>query len=421
MYALVDCNNFYVSCERVFQPKLNGKPVVVLSNNDGCVISRSYEAKDLGIPMGEPEFKIRNQIKQHDIHVFSSNYALYGDLSNRVHNLLHKFTPHVEMYSIDEAFLNFDGLTIDDYNQYGNQIRMSILKWLSLPVCIGFGSSKALSKVANKIAKKYQERTQGIYVIDTDEKRIKALKWTKIEDVWGIGYRLSKKMKAHNIHTAYDFTLPQHEAFIKSTMGIVGIRLKHELEGKSVLELEEPKTKKNIAITRSFAQSITTLDEMKERISTFATVCSEKLRKQKSCCYGVILYLRKDNFKVQKDRYSFYKMETLPYASNSAITISNVAIKMLKSIFEEGEIYKKAGVIVTQLIPENEKQFHLFEEENPKHQILMKVMDDYQKKTGDRKIKLGIQNLQKTWTMKQNHLSPKYTTRFEEIVEIPCR
>ena len=421
MYALVDCNNFYVSCERVFQPKLNGKPVVVLSNNDGCVISRSYEAKDLGILMGEPEFKIRNQIKQHDIHVFSSNYALYGDLSNRVHNLLHKFTPHVEMYSIDEAFLNFDGLTIDDYNQYGNQIRMSILKWLSLPVCIGFGSSKALSKVANKIAKKYQERTQGIYVIDTDEKRIKALKWTKIEDVWGIGYRLSKKMKAHNIHTAYDFTLPQHEAFIKSTMGIVGIRLKHELEGKSVLELEEPKTKKNIAITRSFAQSITTLDEMKERISTFATVCSEKLRKQKSCCYGVILYLRKDNFKVQKDRYSFYKMETLPYASNSAITISNVAIKMLKSIFEEGEIYKKAGVIVTQLIPENEKQFHLFEEENPKHQILMKVMDDYHKKTGDRKIKLGIQNLQKTWTMKQNHLSPKYTTRFEEIVEIPCR
>lgn len=421
MYALVDCNNFYVSCERVFQPKLNGKPVVVLSNNDGCVISRSYEAKDLGIPMGEPEFKIRNQIKQHDIHVFSSNYALYGDLSNRVHNLLHKFTPHVEMYSIDEAFLNFDGLTIDDYNQYGNQIRMSILKWLSLPVCIGFGSSKALSKVANKIAKKYQERTQGVYVIDTDEKRIKALKWTKIEDVWGIGYRLSKKMKAHNIHTAYDFTLPQHEAFIKSTMGIVGIRLKHELEGKSVLELEEPKTKKNIAITRSFAQSITTLDEMKERVSTFATVCSEKLRKQKSCCYGVILYLRKDNFKVQKDRYSFYKMETLPYASNSAITISNVAIKMLKSIFEEGEIYKKAGVIVTQLIPENEKQFHLFEEENPKHQILMKVMDDYQKKTGDRKIKLGIQNLQKTWTMKQNHLSPKYTTRFEEIVEIPCR
>lgn len=421
MYALVDCNNFYVSCERVFQPKLNGKPVVVLSNNDGCVISRSYEAKDLGIPMGEPEFKIRNQIKQHDIHVFSSNYALYGDLSNRVYNLLHKFTPHVEMYSIDEAFMNFDGLSIADYNQYGSQIRMSILKWLSLPVCIGFGSSKALSKVANKIAKKYQERTQGVYVIDTDEKRIKALKWTKIEDVWGIGYRLSKKMKAHNIHTAYDFTLPYHEAFIKSTMGVVGVRLKCELEGKSVLELEEPKTKKNIAITRSFAQSITTLDEMKERVSTFATVCSEKLRKQKSCCYGVILYLRKDNFKSQKNRYSFYKMETLPYASNSAITISNVAIKMLKSIFEEGEIYKKAGVIVTQLIPENEKQFHLFEEENPKHQILMKVIDDYQKKTGDRKIKLGVQNLEKTWTMKQNHLSPKYTTRFEEIFEIPCR
>ena len=421
MYALVDCNNFYASCERVFQPQYVGKPIVILSNNDGCVISRSYEAKDLGIPMGAPEFKIRNELKQKNVKVFSSNYALYGDLSNRVMKILEAFTPNVEVYSIDESFMNFDGMNIEDYHAYGIKIKTRINKWLSIPVCIGFAPTKALSKVANKIAKKYQERTQGIYVIDTEEKRIKALKWTKIEDVWGVGYRLTKKMIAKNILTAYDFTLPHNESFIKKEMGVVGLRLKYELEGKSVLELEEaPSAKKSIAITRSFDGNITTFNEMKERVSTFATVCAEKLRKQKSCCYGVILYLQKDKFKIEKQRYSFYKLETLPFASNSNITISNLAVKMLKEIFEEGAIYKKAGVIITEIIPEDQKQFHLFEEENPKHQKLMKVMDDFHKKTGERKIRLGNQDLQRTWKMKQNHLSKKYTTDFKDILEVKC-
>jgi len=421
MYALVDCNNFYASCERVFQPQLNGKPIVILSNNDGCVISRSYEAKDLGIAMGAPEFKIRQELKQKNIHVFSSNYALYGDLSNRVMKILESYTPNVEVYSIDEAFLNFDGMKIKDYHEYGLQMKCRIQKWLSIPICVGFAETKALSKVANKIAKKYQERTQGVYIIDSEEKRIKALKWTKIEDVWGIGFRLTKKMKAKNIHTAYDFTLPHNETFIKTTMGVVGLRLKYELEGQSVLEMEEPKDKKNIAVTRSFDGNITTLNEMTERVSTFATVCAEKLRKQKSCCYGVIVYLRKDKYKVERQRYNFYKMETLPFASNSSITLSSLAVKMLKSMFEKGEIYKKAGVIVTEIIPENQKQFHLFEEENPKHLKLMQVMDDYYKKTGERKIRLGNQDLQRTWKMKQNHLSRKYTTDFKQIFEVQCQ
>lgn len=421
MYALVDCNNFYASCERVFQPQYVGKPIVILSNNDGCVISRSYEAKDLGIPMGAPEFKIRNELREKNIKVFSSNYALYGDLSNRVRKILEGFTPNVELYSIDECFLNFDGLHIEDYHDYGTQIKTRINKWLSIPVCIGFAPTKALSKVANKIAKKYQERTQGIYVIDTEEKRIKALKWTKIEDVWGIGFRLTKKMKAKNILNAYDFTLPHNESFIKKEMGVIGLRLKYELEGKSVLELEEtPSTKKSIAITRSFDGNITTFNEMKERISTFATVCAEKLRKQNSCCHSVILYLRIDKHKVERNRYNFYKLETIPFASNSNITISNVAVKLLKELFQEGEIYKKAGIIVSDIIPENQKQFHLFEEENPKHQAIMKVMDDFQKKTGERKIKLGNQDLKRTWKMKQNHLSKKYTTDFKDILEVKC-
>lgn len=420
MYALVDCNNFYASCERVFQPQLIGKPIVILSNNDGCIISRSYEAKNLGISMGAPEFKVRQELKQKGVHVFSSNYALYGDLSNRVMKILEGFTPNLEIYSIDEAFLNFDGMRISDYHDYGIQMKNRVQKWVGIPVCVGFAPTKALSKVANKIAKKYQERTQGIYVIDTDEKRVKALKWTKIEDVWGIGFRLTKKMQTKNILTAYDFTLPHNEAFIKKEMGVVGLRLKYELEGKSVLEMETPTDKKTIAITRSFDGNITTFNEMKERVSTFATVCAEKLRNQKSCCHGVILYLRKDSYKMETQRYNFYKMETIPFASNSSITISNLAVKILKDIFEEGAIYKKAGVIVTDIIPENQKQFHLFEEENPKHLKLMQVMDAFHKKTGERKIRLGNQDLQRTWKMKQNHLSRKYTTDIKEILEIKC-
>ena len=420
MYALVDCNNFYVSCERVFQPQYNGKPVVVLSNNDGCIISRSYEAKEIGIPMGTPEFKVRDAIKQHNIKVFSSNYALYGDLSQRVMKILEKFCPSVEVYSIDEAFLNFDGMNISDYHQYGLDVQKKLMKWLSIPTGIGFAPTKALAKLANRIAKKFPERTNGVYVIDTEDKRIKALKWTKIEDVWGIGYRLTKKMQSQQILTAYDFTLPHNEAFIKKEMGVVGLRLKYELEGKSVLSLEEPKTKKNIAITRSFEKDITSYSELKERVSTFASVCAEKLRKQNSCCYGVVLFLKKDKFKANGERYNFYKMAMLPFPSNTSFSISNLALKMLSELYKEGDSYKKAGVIVTEIIPSNQRQFHLFDDENPKFQKIMEVIDKQHAKIGERKIRLGNQDLQRTWKMKQYHLSNKYTTNFKEILEIKC-
>ena len=421
MYALVDCNNFYVSCERVFQPQLNGKPVVVLSNNDGCIISRSNEAKALGIPMGAPEFQVRDLIKQHDIRVFSSNYALYGDLSHRVMKILENYTPNVEVYSIDEAFLNFSGMTILDLNVYGAEIQHRILKWLSIPIGIGFAPTKALSKVANKIAKKFPERTNGVYVIDTEEKRIKALKWTKIEDVWGIGFRLTKKMQAKNIKTAYDFTLPYNEAFIRKEMGVVGMRLKYELEGKSVLEMEEPKAKKNIAVTRSFEKDITDFNELKERVVTFASVCSEKLRKQNSCCNVVTLYLRKDPFNANGEKYSFYRMQTLSFPSNTSFSISQIAIMMLKDLYQEGTAYKKAGVIVSEIVPSSQRQFKLFDEENPKYQKLMEVMDAVQAKTGERKLRLASQDLKRTWKMKQNHLSNRYTTNFNELLEVKCK
>ncbi len=423
MYALVDCNNFYASCERVFQPQFVGKPVAILSNNDGCVISRSDEAKAAGVPMGAPIFKIRDLVKEKKVQVFSSNYALYGDLSNRVMAILNQFTPNVEIYSIDEAFLNFDGLNISDYQDYGLQMKTRVQKWVGIPVCIGFAETKALSKVANKIAKKFHERTKGVYVIDSEEKRIKALKWTKIEDVWGIGYRTTKKAKLKNINTAFDFIQPQYESWIKKEMGVIGLRLKCELEGKSVLNLEPvADQKKSIAVTRSFPKQIADFDLLRERVATFAAVCAEKLRKQNTCCHTIIVLLVIDRHSIKASKYYFNMAVTLPYATNSTLTISNAAIAMLRKLHQGNENikFKKAGVIVTELIDENKKQLQLFEEENPKHQALMKVMDQLNKKIGDKKVKLATQNLSLTWNMNQNHLSPRYTTNFNQILEIKC-
>ncbi len=420
MYALVDCNNFYASCERVFQPQYIGKPVLILSNNDGCVIARSDEAKQLGFAMGVPEYKIRDLIISHNIKVFSSNYPLYGDLSNRVMKILEQFSPNLEVYSIDESFMNFHGIDIDDYHAYGLQMKTRIHKWVGLPVCVGFGPTKVLSKIANRIAKKFQTRTNGVYVIDDDEKRIKALKWTKIEDVWGIGRRLDKKVKLQNINTAFDFIQPQHEAWIKKEMGVIGLRLKYELQGKSVLDLEiEPSQKKSIAVTRSFPKQISSFDLLRERITTFASVCAEKLRQQNSCCNTIIILLVIDKHKYKVPRYYLNMVFTLPFSTNSTLTLSNTAVDMLKKIHQNypNIKFKKAGVIVTDLIHENKKQLKLFDEENPKHHHLMKTIDALNKKNGKKILRIATQDA-KTWNMKQNFLSSRFTTKFNEILEI---
>ena len=250
MYALVDCNNFYASCERVFRPDLNDKPIAILSNNDGCVIARSNEAKPF-IPMGAPAFKFKKEFERNNIHVFSSNYALYGDLSNRVMTTLSNFAPEIDVYSIDEAFLKFDGFDYFDLNEYGNKIRTTVTRNTGIPISIGIAPTKALSKVANKIAKKYFERTKGVYVIDNEEKRVKALKWLNIEDVWGIGKKHARKLKYNGIHTAYDFTL-KSDNWTRKHFSVVGLRLKRDLSGIPTLGLDEVKTKKNIATTRTF-------------------------------------------------------------------------------------------------------------------------------------------------------------------------
>jgi len=417
MFALVDCNNFYASCERVFNPKLQGKPIAILSNNDGCVISRSDEAKTLGLPMGAPIFKWEAFCKDNGVYVFSSNYSLYGDMSNRVMSILKQFTPDVEVYSIDESFLGFTGFHNYDLNAYGLQIKQRVLKWTGIPTCVGFAPTKALSKVANKIARKYPKETKGVYVIDSEEKRIKALKWTKIEDVWGIGRRLANRLKLKNCHTAYDFTqLP--DAWVKSNFSVVQSRLKRDLEGVPTLQLEELKDKKAIATTRSFEYTYSDIENIKERISTFATSCAEKLRKQKSSCHMVVVMLSSDRHKKDLEQHRISRSIQLSQPSNSSLILSSCAIKAVESMFKEGIKYKRARVIVTGLVADDNFQLNLFEKENVKHQPLMKSIDLLNAKFGGHKIKLANQDLKRTWKMRQERLSPKYTTNINDIIVV---
>ena len=418
MFSLVDCNNFYASCERVFNPKLDKKPIVILSNNDGCVISRSNEAKSLGIPMGAPAFKYDSVFKKNKIHVFSSNFPLYGDMSSRVMNILSSYTPNIEIYSIDEAFLELKGFENYNLEEYGKEIRKKILKWTGIPVSIGFAPTKALAKVANRISKKFDKKTTGVYVINSKEKREKTLKWLKIEDVWGIGFKHATRLKSYKINKAYDFiTLP--DDWVRKQMSVVGLRLKKALEGKSVLSIEENRSpKKAIATTRSFEKNLTSFEDLKERISTFSICCSEKLRSQKSNCNSIYIFVKSNRHQKNKSQYRNGIVLTLPYASSSSITISKYALEGLKKIYKKGIEYKKAGVIVLGLIPNSKLQLNIFEKENPKHQILMKTLDFITKKEGPNKIKLANQDLKKVWKMKQTKLSSRYTTELNEIIAL---
>lgn len=417
MFALVDCNNFYASCERVFNPNLQGQPIAILSNNDGCVISRSDEAKAMGLPMGAPIFKWEAFCKANGIHVLSSNYPLYGDMSSRVMNILKQFTPDVEVYSIDESFLEFKGFDHYNFNDYGNEMRSRILKWTGIPTCVGIAPTKALSKVANKVARKFPKHTKGVYVIDSEEKRIKALKWIDIGSVWGIGYNLQKRLKAKGCKTAYDFTQLSDD-WVRKSFSITEWKLKKDLEGNSKILLDEPRNKKAIATTRSFDFTYSDINYIKERISTFATSCAEKLRKQGSSCHVVIVSLRSNPFRKEHKQHRTSTSVHLSYPTNSSLIISNCAVSAVSSIFREEIEYKKAGVIVTGIVPTDNHQLHLFDAENPKHQPLMKSIDLINTKYKSHKIKLGNQDLKRTWKMRQERLSPKYTTNINDIIVV---
>jgi len=418
MFALIDCNNFYVSCERVFNPKLNNKPVVVLSNNDGCAISRSNEAKALSIPMGAPAFKYEKIFRKNNVQVFSSNFPLYGDMSNRVMSILSKFTPNIEIYSIDEAFLKFEGFENYDLESYCEEIKNMVFKWTGIPISIGIAPTKALAKVSNRIAKKFPNQTKGVYSINSKEKRIKALKWLNIGDVWGIGFRHAKRLKNIKINTAYNF-INLEDGWVRKNMSVVGLRLKKELEGKSVLDLEEVRSpKKAIATTRSFEGTITDYEKIKERVSTFAICCAEKLRAQNSNCNSIYVFVRSNKFQKNKKQYRNGILMTIPFSTNSNMVISKYAIEGLKKIFKKGINYKKAGAIVMGLDSSKNYQLNMFENENPKHKYLMKTIDFIQKKEGQSKIKLASQDLRKRWKMKQEKLSPNYTCKVDEIIEV---
>ena len=416
MFALIDCNNFYVSCERVFNPNLNGKPVVVLSNNDGCAISRSDEAKRLGIPMGAPIFKYRSIINKHNVVVLSSNYPLYADMSHRVMTTISNFIPHLEIYSIDEAFLKFEGYENYDLFNYASKMRNTILKWTGIPTSVGIAPTKSLAKISNKIARKFPSETKHIYVLDTDYKRSKALNYFPLSDIWGIGRRLSKRLQNIGCKNASDFVnLP--EQWVKSNLSIVELKIQQELKGISNLNLDSLSVKKSIATTRSFEKPISDLVKLKERVSTFSLSCAEKLRRQNSLCNVMIVFIRSNYFRKDLQQHSCSRVVTLPYPTNSSFVLNNYALKAIENMFQDKIDYKKAGVIVTSLVANNSYQLGIFENEDYRHKPLMKTMDYINFKYGE-KIKLANQDLKRKWKMKQEFLSPCYTTKIDDIIKI---
>ena len=415
MIALIDCNNFYASCERVFNPDLEGKPLVVLSNNDGCVIARSNEAKALDIPMGAPAFEFKQMFEKNKVHVFSSNYALYGDMSQRVMNILERFSPEVEIYSIDEAFIKFKGFEFYDMNQYGHKMRNTVKQSTGIPVSVGFAQTKALAKIANKIAKKFTGRTGGVYAIDSDEKKIKALKWTKIEDVWGIGRQFTKRLQLIQVYNAYQFTQLPNE-YVRKEFSVVGLRLKKELEGFATLDLEKPSKKKAIATTRSLKNNVEDLHYLKERITNYACSCAEKLRRQNSAANVVYVFIRTNSFRQDLKQHQRSLAVSLSFPSNSAITITRAAVYGLEQIFKKGYAYKKIGVIVMGIVPEEARQLNIFLNEDPRHKKLFSVIDQINTREGMKKIGLAGQDLDSGFKMRREKLSPYYTTKWNDII-----
>jgi DNA polymerase V len=337
-------------------------------------------------------------------------------MSNRVMSILSEYSPEVEIYSIDEAFLQLSGFDYVNLKEYGISMRKRVTQGTGIPICVGIAPTKALSKVANRIAKKYSQ-TNGVYIIDTVEKRLKALKWLAVEDIWGIGRKHALKLYTQGIKTAFDFTqLP--DAWVQKEFSIVGLRLKRDLSGLPTLKLDDIQPKKNIATTRSFEYNLTKLSELKERVATFAVTCAEKLRKQHSCCTSLMVFIHTNGFRKDLPQYSKNTVVKLPFPTNSSLDISNFALQALERIFMEGFVYKKAGVIIMDFVPENQVQVSLFENSNPKHSHLMQAIDQLNNRFGQQKIRLSIQDLKRVWKMKQEKLSPRYTTNINDIIKI---
>ncbi len=423
IFAIVDCNNFYASCERLFNPKLNGKPVIVLSNNDGCVIARSNEAKKLGIKMGQPFFELKNLINSGMVFVYSSNFTLYADLSMRVMGILNEFTPDIELYSIDEAFLNFTNLKINNLTEYCRKIREKVFQSTGIPISIGIASTKTLAKALNKIVKKTPE-FNGVLnefeINNIDD----YLKKVDVEDIWGVGRQYTKFLRMNGIYTAKDFKY-FNRYVVRKKMTVQGERTYLELHGISCIPIDNaPEPKKIIASTRSFGIPVTKIADLIEAISLYVSIASEKLREQNSLAKLVTIFIHTSLFN-QKDP-QYYNSITLELDPPSSYlpTLTKAALHGLKTIFKDGYKFKRAGVMLSGIEPQSHKQLHLFtspilEEAIDKRETkIMNVFDKINLKWGSNTIKMGSQGMRKNWMMKQERKSQRFTTSWQELLKI---
>lgn len=418
-YALIDCNNFYASCERVFDPTLKNRPLVILSNNDGCVIARSKEAKEMGVDMGVPEFKIRQLIHQNKIAVRSSNYALYGDMSNRVMESLRSLTPNIEVYSIDEAFAELSTQVIPTYHRYGKELRQRALRWTGMPVSVGIAPTKTLAKIANEAAKSNPE-TEGVLVLNDDVSIEKILRQTPVSDIWGVGRKYSLTLNRHGINTAWELSC-QPDKWVRSVMNVTGLRTVLELRGTPCLQVDETtEPKKGILSSRSFGKPVTELFDIKEAVSSFTSRAAEKLRAQFCVASNMSVVLVTNKFENQSAKYKFGLEISLPNPTAYTPTLSELAGMCVDQLFVKGKRYKKAWVMLTGIIPQQEIQGSLFEENlySKKQHSLMESMDGINAKYGKRTMSVAGSGIDQPWQMKQQYLSRRYTTNWDELMEV---
>lgn len=419
LVALVDCNNFYVSCERVFNPKLENVPVLVLSNNDGCIVARSNEVKALGVPMGEPFFKSKEIVEKNNVRVFSSNYTLYGDMSARVFATLSQFTPEIEIYSIDEAFLNLSGFDRRcSLTEYCRLIRQTVKQWTGIPVSVGIAETKVLAKIANRLAKR-SARAGGVLDLTRPGYREKALEKTNVWDIWGIGRRHGQRLIDKNIVTARQLR-DIDDNIIRRQMGVVGVRLVYELRGISCLPLELcPPPKKGITSSRSFGRAITDKTEIKEAIAAYISTAAVKLRSQRSSTKYLTVFLMTNRFRDDEPQYNNAATVELPVASDNTEELMHYAEQVVDRLFKEGYKYKKAGVMMTGLVPTDQVQTDMFDgADRGRDNKVMQALDLINSQIKKGALQIAAQGRTQPWRMKCEKRTPNYTTSWKELVTV---
>lgn len=414
LVALVDCNSFYCSCEKIFRPDLRNKPVVVLSNNDGAAIAFTKEAKALGFgQMCEAFFKVRDRVKKHNVAVFSSNYTLYDDISKRVMDVLREFSPKVEVYSIDEAFIEIEGEGGYDFEEFGREIRSEIFRKIGMPVGVGISHTKVLAKVANKLSKK----NNGVCALIKEEDINNALKDFPVRDLWGVGVRSASKLNMFDIKTAYEFKVFKEEAIIQKLLTKVGREIQDELRGINCLSIEGPEDKKNTGNSRSFGFDLYTKEELREALAQFATNASWKLRNQNSVCFSMSAFIYTNPFKPGPQ---YFGEASVRFSSGTAdaIKIIEGAHTILDEIYKPGYGYKKGGVLLNHIVPKNECQIDLFNNDPSDNESINKVMDVINKKYGPHTIKSAACGINQEWKTIRAYISRPYTTSWKEMLEV---